>query len=167
RLDSQDSNVLGFVGCALVDLGKHERGISLLRKAISINPSNAQALAAFGASLLKVGDLDGVNWIRDGIRISPRDHRLAAWGTLLSRGLLICGKVEEAREVAKDACDYDDKVYTPRILLAIANWHSGNISAAKAAIEDAKRIRPHLSAHDFEQFASPDELAGMIEAGLV
>lgn len=167
RLDSQDSNVLGYVGCALVDLGIHERGIALLRKAVSINPSNAQALAALGASLMKTGDLGGLDWIRDGIRISPRDHRLAAWGTLLSKGLLVCGQVEESIEVARDACQYDDKVYTPRILLAIACWRHGDLSAARDAIEDALRIRPNISIDDFREFASPEQLQGMIDAKLL
>lgn len=40
-----------------------------------------------------------------------------AWGTLLGRGLLVCGKLAESLEVARDACRYDDKVYMPRILL--------------------------------------------------
>lgn len=166
RLDAQDSNVLGYVGCALVDLGKDERGIGLLRRAVSINPSNAQALAALGASLLKMGDISGLDWIRDGIRISPRDHRLAAWGTLLSRGLLVCGRVEESIEIARDACQYDDKVYTPRVVLAIASWHNGDLSTAREAIEDARRIRPNITADDFREFASPEELQGMIDAKL-
>jgi TolB-like protein/Tfp pilus assembly protein PilF len=166
RLDSQDSNVLGFVGCALVDLGKHERGISLLRKAVNINPSNAQALSALGAALLKIGDIDGIGWIRDGIRISPRDHRLAAWGTLLSRGLLACGKIEESIEIARDACQYDDKVYTPRVILAIACWHRGDLLEAKKAIEDAKRIRANLTVEDFLNFASSEELQGMTDDNL-
>ncbi len=167
RLDSQDSNVLGFVGCALVDVGADERGTGLLRKAIELNPSNAQALAALGASLLKAGNIDGLEFLRDGTRISPRDHRLAAWGALLSRGLLVCGKLGESLEIARDACNYDDKVYMPRILLSIAYWYNGDIEGAKAAIEDAKRIRPHLSVDDFMRFASPEEIEGMMEAKLL
>lgn len=167
RLDSQDSNVLGFVGCALVDLGSDERGIGLLRRAIELNPSNAQALAALGAALLKNGEIEGLEFLRNGIRVSPRDHRLAAWGALLSRGLLVCGKLAESLEIARDACNYDDKVYMPRILLSIAYWYNDDIEAARLAIEDARRIRPHLSIDDFRRFASPDELKGMMDANLL
>lgn len=167
RLDPQDSNVLGFAGCALVDLNIHGRGIELLRKAIEINPSNAQALAALGASLMKIGKLEGLEYLSSGIRMSPRDHRLAAWGTLLSRGLLVCGKLTESLEVARDACRYDDKVYMPRILLAIACWYDKDMEGAKDAIRDALRIRPSLSAEDIGCFASPEELEGMSKAGLL
>lgn len=167
RLDAQDSNVLGFVGCALVDVGAEERGIGLLQRAIELNPSNAQALAALGASLLKIGKIEGLEFLRDGIRISPRDHRLAAWGALLSRGLLVCGKLAESLEIARDACNYDDKVYMPRILLSIAYWYNNDVDSARSAIEDAKRIRPHLSVDDFSRFASPEEIKGMIEAELL
>ncbi len=167
RLDAQDSSVLGFAGCALVDLGKHERGMGLLRKAIQINPSNAQALAALGASLLKTGDLAGFELIQQGMRISPRDHRLAAWGTLLSGGLLACGKVEDALQIARDACDYDDKVFAPRLVLAVASFITGDLAAAEDAIRDARRIRPALSAEDFQQFSNPEILQGMVGAGLI
>ena len=166
-LDAQDSTVLGFAGCALVDIGRLERGISLLRKAIRINPSNAQALAALGASLLKTGDPEGFRLIQAGMRISPRDHRLAAWGTLLSGGLLACGRLEEALEIARDACEYDDKVFAPRMVLAVASWLKGELSVAREAIEDARRIRPKLSVKDFRQFASPEALQGMIDARLL
>ncbi len=166
-LDAQDSSVLGFAGCALVDIGKLERGISLLRKAVRINPSNAQALAALGASLLKAGNPEGIALIQRGMRISPRDHRLAAWGTLLSGGLLACGRLDEALAIARDSCDYDDKVYAPRIVLAVASWLTGEPAAAREAIADARRIRPNLSVNDFRQFASTEVLQGMVEARLL
>jgi TolB-like protein/DNA-binding winged helix-turn-helix (wHTH) protein len=166
-LDNQDSDVLGYVGCALADMGEYPRGIGMLRRALELDPSNAQASAALGAALLRIGDESGVEYMRQGIRISPRDNRLAAWGALLARGLLNYGRVGEAIEVADAACRCDDKIFLPRVVLAIAHWVSGDLKAAGSALKDARRIRPRMSDDDVGRFAQSKELAGLKQAGLL
>lgn len=42
-LDGQDSDVLGHTGCAFADMGDLNRGIPLMKRALEINPGNAQA----------------------------------------------------------------------------------------------------------------------------
>jgi TolB-like protein/DNA-binding winged helix-turn-helix (wHTH) protein len=166
-LDSQDSDVLGYVGCALADMGEHHRGIGMLRRAVELDPSNAQARAALGAALLQLGEEEGLEHMRQGIRISPRDNRLAAWGALMARGLLNFGRVTEAIEAAQWACRSDDKIFLPRVVLAIAHSVSGDITGARDALDDARRIRPRLSIDDIEKFALPNEIAGLKQAGLL
>jgi len=166
-LDSQDSDVLGYVGCALADMGDHHRGIGMLRRAVELDPSNAQAWAALGAALLQTGSEEGIDHMRHGIRISPRDNRLAAWGALLARGLLNFDRVAEAIEVACNACRCDDKIFLPRVVLAIAHWLAGDLEEARAALDDARRIRPRLGLDDISRFARPEEIAGLGKAGLL
>lgn len=166
-LDSQDSDVLGYAGCAFADMGDHQRGIGMMRRAVELNPSNAQALSGLGAAKLQLGEIDGVEVMRHGIRVSPRDNRLAVWGALLARGLLSLGKVEEAIETADHACRSDDKIFLPRLVLAVAQNTANNPDAARAALKDARRIRPHLSVNDIARFASPDEIANLEQAGLL
>ena len=166
-LDNQDSDVLGYVGCALSDMGDHYRGIGMLRRAVELDPSNAQAWAALGGALLQIGKAEGVDHLRHGIRISPRDNRLAVWGALLARGLLNFDRVAEAIEVAGNACRCDDKIFLPRVVLAIAHWVSGNLEEARAALDDARRIRPRLGIDDLRRFARPGEINGLEKAGLL
>ena len=166
-LDSQDSDVLGYVGCALADMGHHQRGIGMLRRSVELDPSNAQAWAALGAALLQTGDEEGLGIMREGIRLSPRDNRLAAWGALLARGLLNFQRIDEATEVAEAACRCDDKIFLPRIILAIARYLQNDLQGAKAALEDARRIRPKLSTDEITRFARPEEINGLKEAGLL
>ena len=80
--------------------------------------------------------------MREGIRISPRDNRLAAWGALLARGLHNLGRTSEAIEAAETACRCDDKIFLPRVVLAIAQGAVGNLDGARVALDDARRIRP-------------------------
>ncbi|MEA3277889.1 MAG: hypothetical protein U9Q81_21915 [Pseudomonadota bacterium] len=166
-LDSQDSDVLGYVGCALADMGEHHRGIGMLRRAVELDPSNAQARAALGAALLQIGEEEGVEHMRQGVSISPRDNRLAAWGALLARGLLNFGRVTEAIEVASNACRCDDKIFLPRVVLAIARSLSGDLEGARAALDDARRIRPRLGIDDIGRFARPEEITGLKGMGLL
>lgn len=167
-LDGQDSDVLGYVGCAFADMGEYQRGIGMMRHAVELDPSNAQAHAALGAALLKLGEEEeGIEEMRHGIRISPRDNRLAVWGALLARGLLTFGRLDEAIQTADYACRCDDKIFLPRLVLAVAQNVAQNPDGARAALDEARRIRPQLSVTDIARFASPDEVANLRLAGLL
>ncbi|MEN8170120.1 MAG: winged helix-turn-helix domain-containing protein [Pseudomonadota bacterium] len=166
-LDSQDSDVLGYVGCAFADMGNFQRGIGMMRRAVELDPSNAQAHAALGAALLRIGKEEGINEMRYGIRISPRDSRLAVWGTMLARGLLSLGSVDEAIEAADYACRCDDKIFLPRLVLAVAHNTAEKPDGARAALDDARRIRPQLTIDDIAHFATPNEIANLKRTGLL
>ena len=166
-LDNHDSDVLGYVGCALADMGELERGIGMMRRAVELNPGNAQAHSALGAAMLLLGNEEGVDIMRYGMRISPRDNRLAAWGALLARALLSMGKVDEAIETADYACRCDDKIFLPRLVLAVAQNTAGNTTGARFALEEARRIRPQLTIDNIARFASPDEIDNLKQTGLL
>lgn len=166
-IDSQDSDVLGYAGCALADLGDLARGIGLMERATELDPSNAQARAALGAALLETGSPEGIEHLRQGMRISPRDNRLAVWGALLARGLLRLDRTAEAIEAARAACRYDDKIFLPRIVLAIACAESGALDEAATALSDARRIRPGLARTDFAWMATPENLETLRSARLL
>lgn len=166
-LDSQDPDVLGYVGCAFSDMGDFFRGIKLLERAVALDPSNAQGWAALGAARLQTGDEQGFANMYHGIRISPRDNRIGAWSALLARGLLSYGRLEEAIEVAENACAFDDKIFLPRIVLGVALAKAGKPKAALLAIDDARRLRPHLSEEDIKRFVLPEEMQKMKEFGLI
>ena len=167
NLDSNDSDVLGYAGCAFADLGEIPRGIGLMRRAVELDPSNAQARTALGAAMLRSGDPAGIEEMQKGIRISPRDTRLAVWEAVLARGLLSLGRVEDAIDVALHACSSDDKIFLPRLVLAIAQLTANQVDEARAALEDARRIRPHLSEKDFSFLAQPQEIESLRNAGLL
>ena len=95
--DAGSSEVLGYAGCALSDLGQTERGAEILRQAVELDPSNAQAEVALGAALAQPGDFDtGIAHMRHGIKLSPRDRRLAFWGWAVGVYLFLAGREEEA-----------------------------------------------------------------------
>jgi tetratricopeptide (TPR) repeat protein len=96
------SEVLGYAGCAITDLGDVIRGREILRQAVELDPSNAQAQVALGAALALSGDLDGgIACMRHGIKLSPRDRRLAFWGWALGGFLMRANRPAEALEEAR------------------------------------------------------------------
>ena len=146
RLDSMDSTVVGLAGCAISDAGDPDRGERLLRNAIDLNPSNAQAWVALGGVRMMRGDMpDAVNKLTKGIEMSPLDSRLSVWGALLAIAHLLAGNLDSACEAASIACQRHDRTYLPRLALAGARLVSKDPEGALRALSDARRIKPDLT----------------------
>ena len=145
-LDSDSSEVLGFAGCAISDLGNKTRGIELLDKSIEQDPSNAQAWAALGAALLTNRQPElAIEKLEYGLRISPLDNRLAVWGSIYALALGFVGRLDDAVEQARLACRRDDRLHNSRVVLAALLIANGRLEEAGLALGEAKRIRPELS----------------------
>lgn len=162
--DAGSSEVLGYAGCAISDLEHTERGTEILRQAVEIDPSNAQAQVALGAALALSGDLEGgISRMRHGIRLSPRDRRLAFWGWALGLFLMRANRVDEAVEEARAATRRDPRFYLPMILEALARAVLGQTELAATALKAAKRLRPRLTLQEIER--SHGKRAARILAG--
>jgi adenylate cyclase len=145
-LDSDSSEVLGFAGCALSDLGHTIRGIEILERAIDRDPSNAQAWVALGAAQLTNRQPDlAIAKLEHGLRISPRDNRLAVWVGIYALALGFVGRLDEAIEQARVGCRRDDKLHNPRVVLAALLVTEDRIEEAVSALAEARRIRSRLS----------------------
>jgi adenylate cyclase len=154
--DAGSSEVLGYAGCALSDLGHTKRGAEILRQAVEIDPSNAQAEVALGVALAMLGDRDaGIARMRHGMKLSPRDRRLGFWGWALGTFLLRANRTEEALEEALIAARRDPRLYLAPILEAVAQATLGRTELARAALLAARRIRPKLTKHEIERSHGP------------
>jgi len=145
-LDDGSTAVLGYAGCALADLGHRDRGVEILQRALSIDPSNAQAHVALGATIGLQGRInDGLASMRHGMRISPQDRRLGIWGWVLGGLLLHAGQAEAALEEALTSARRDPSLHLRRILEAAALLQIGRDQEARVALATARRIRPALT----------------------
>ena len=132
-------------------LGQVERGAEILRQAVEMDPSNAQAEVALGAALALLGDLDsGIAHMRRGIKLRPRDRRLAFWGWLLGTFLLRANRAEEALEEARIAARRDPLLHLPPILEAAVHATAGQPELVQVALAAAKRLRPALTLREVE-----------------
>lgn len=145
-LDEGSAEVLGYAGCALSDIGRHERGSAILQQALEIDPSNAQAHVALGAVLGMQGQLkDGIARMRLGMKISPRDRRLGFWGWALGIFLLQAGHDEEALTEARTSVRWDPTFYLARVLEAASLDRLGREDEARQALAAARKLRAPLS----------------------
>ena len=150
-LDDGDSQVLGYAGCALSDLGQRERGAEILQQALAIDPSNAQAHVALGTTRAMLGQRElGIETLRHGMRISPRDRRLGFWGWALAQFLLRDGRSEEALVEARASAGRDARLHLPRIIEAAALYRLGRADEARVALAAARRLRPGLTPAEVE-----------------
>ena len=151
-IDQDASEVLGYAGCALAELGDVRRGSEILERAIENDPSNAQAWVALGTSLCfleKMGE-GGLEKLQHGMRLSPRDHRLGFWGTFYALALVRRRSLAEAHEAVRTACRRDPQFYVARIVLALTAAGLGGQEEAIAALREAKRLRPRLSLEEIQ-----------------
>ena len=155
-IESSLSEIQGYVGCALADIGETSRGLSILEQAVITNPSNAQAWVAMGAARLVSGQIEqGVDDLQHGIDISPRDPRLAFWRSLLAQGFAILGRVDDALEQVTIACRQDPRSHVPRVVKSLLLLMAKRDDEARAALEEARKIRPRLSFRELEIFLKP------------
>jgi adenylate cyclase len=151
-IDHDASEVLGYAGCALAELGDVERGNELLERAIENDPSNAQAWVALGTSqcFLEKMDPAGLEKLQHGMRLSPRDHRLGFWGTFYALALARHRRITEAHEEVRAACRRDPQFYVARVVLAVIAAGLGSKEEAVVALNEARRLRPRLSLNEIE-----------------
>lgn len=147
-LGGNNSDILGLSGCALSDLGHTGRGIPILERAIEEDPSNSQAWVALGiAFVAERRAAEGIERIRHGIRVGPRDIRMAVWQTFLASGLMDEQRAGEALVEADIAGQLDAKLYPARIVRAAALLRLCREAEAAAALDAARRIYPRLTFH--------------------
>ena len=146
ELDSMDSTVLGYAGCAIADIGQRERARPILENAIEINASNAQAWVALGSVHVFDRRIEaGIEALAHGIAISPLDSRLSVWGTILTMALVQAGRLDDAVHEGHLACRRDHRCYLPRVALAGAHLVGGRSQEAAATLAEAYRIKPDLN----------------------
>ena len=152
-IDPNASDVLGFAGCALADVGDMSAACELLRRAVELDPSNAQAHVALGAALIRLGRFDdGIKSMQFGMRSSPKDFRLTFWSMILADALRRAGRLEEAlaspRRPRGATAGSTARAWFPPACC------SGSTGPKKRAARwsDARRIRPALSLDEIERF---------------
>ncbi|MEN9317175.1 MAG: hypothetical protein RIS35_3568, partial [Pseudomonadota bacterium] len=164
-LDPGSSQVLGYAGCALCDLGHKDRGLEVIRHALELDPSNAQAHVGLGAALCMSRQLEaGVAKMQYGMKISPRDLRLGFWGWAMGSYMLRSERAEEALAEAQASARRDPRFHLARVLQAAALERLGRRDEAIVALAAARRLRPELTPYEVAMTngrKAADELAGI------
>ena len=120
-----------------------------MQRSLEIDPSNAQAHVALGATHALLGQLDaGIERMRYGMRISPRDRRLGFWGWALAVFLLRAGRAEAALQEARTSAGRDSRLHLARVLEAAVLQSLGRSDEARDALAAARHIRAVLTLNE-------------------
>jgi adenylate cyclase len=88
--------------------------------------------------------------MKQGIKLSPRDRRLAFWGWAVGGFLMRANRPAEALEEAKLAARRDPRLFLPPVLETLAHVALGQTDAAKISLVSARRPRPELTLREIE-----------------
>jgi adenylate cyclase len=130
----QDAAALAYGGYAIAFLGEEfEEGLSVLDRAISLNPNRAMALSNAGWVRCYIGQaVDAIDDFERVIRLSPREITLFRVQTGLAFAHLLLEEFEEAVSWGRRALDNNPN-YTPsHRALAAALAHLGRVEEARA-----------------------------------
>ena len=154
-LEGDASDVLGFAGCACCDVGEIDHGFRMLEKAFEIDPSNAQAVAAFGWAHMMLGRHDeAIEYSEAALRISPQQPALALWLYGLAQAQIMKGRLEDASSALHRSMRADPKFLPPYGLLATIEAEKGNHDAAERILTSARDANPGLNDETFRQIES-------------
>ena len=143
KLDGQSSYAHYVLGVAYVWAEEFERSIAEAELALKLNPYNAMALMGLGNRLDLAGDTEeGIEKMKQGIKLSPRDPFQATIIASLSRALLSINEHGEAlswieRAISLQA-DNPDFHFRHGVCLACLD----RVEDARHAFDESERLKP-------------------------
>jgi adenylate cyclase len=153
-----------LIDAALVEAPRHDRGHFVkglilrteaqpepssvyFERAVELNPNYAQAIAFLGFNRALVGLPEQSFELFDrAIRLSPRDPQLGVWLTFVCGAHIQLGQFDRAGDVASRAVALNPEYGPNHLALARARVMAGRREEAQAALANALRLLPGLTA---------------------
>ena len=126
--------------------GRPEDAVRALDAGLAIDPNAAGLLATRSTANDYLGRFEPAKSdIQQAMLLSPRDPAMGQWFNLRADPELGLGRFDEALEDAKNALEGGHRVFYTYLNLAAAHAFKGEIDEAKAAMAQARRLKPDLS----------------------
>lgn len=140
ELANFDANTCCIVGTAMMGLGRAERAVECLRKAVDINPSYATGHTNLGMVLRTLGRLDeAIAHLRQAVKITPGSAIARAD---LGGALLLKGQTAEGIESLRSALEFDPALAEAHAQLGAALVAQGLSEEGAKHIQAAIRLSP-------------------------
>ena len=128
-------------GVCLQHLGRVDQGVTLLEKAISLNPRSAQAHYLLGLSWLEKGWIDrALRSLCEALRLKPDYVEARVQQVEL---LLLLSRYQEAVGASREGLNNSPGSADLLCQLAVALEHRHHLEEARVAAEKAQAIAPH------------------------
>ena len=145
-LDRGNIHAYRTKGQYLAVSGRPEDAVRALDAGLAIDPNEAALLAMRGNAEDYLGRFEPAKSdIQQAMLLSPRDPAMGQWFNLRADPELGLGHFDEALEDAKNALEGGHRVFYTYLNLAAAHAFKGEMDEAKAAMAEARRLKPDLS----------------------
>jgi adenylate cyclase len=145
-LDDKDGFTHYALGRVLGLAGQGDRAIAEMEKSVALNPSFAHGYHGLGYFLTWYGRAaDGIPMLDMAMRLSPHDPILWAMQTYRAFCCINIKNYDEAAAWARKARNSRSDQFWPHITLAVALARQDQLDEARAAIEEARRVKPDIS----------------------
>ena len=145
-LDDKDGYGHYVLGRILAMAGQGDRSVAEMEKSVALNPSFALGYYGLGLALNWYGRAaEGIPMVDKAMRLSPQDPIL--WAMQVTRAACCnnVGRYDEAGEWARKAVNARPDNFWPNLTLAHALVGQDLLDEARAAIEDARRVKTDIS----------------------
>jgi adenylate cyclase len=145
-LDRGNLHAYRTKGQYLAISGRPEDAVRALDAGLAIDPNAAGLLATRSTADDYSGRFEQAKSdIQQAMLLSPRDSAMSQWHNLRADPELGLGRFDEALEDVKKAVDGGYRTFYAYINLAAAHAFKGEMDEAKAAMAEARRLKPDLS----------------------
>jgi len=149
-----DNDAWGYLALGYIEAmsRRTESAIKALTASIQLNPSFAFAHAMLGMAHNYAGLADvGMQHIHLALKLSPKDPQHAPYLSALGLCHFIAGRYGEAARLQREAVSLRPHFVSAWRTLASASALSGDVDTAIAALAEASRLQPSLSAEWIER----------------
>lgn len=175
-VELDDRDTLAFRSLAVVDMQERrtEAAAYNIRRAIELDPSEAENHALLGGILGAAGDYDAaLKHIQYALEISPHDAFVATWYSHLAHAAIASGRDAEAVQWAARGVQENPRFPGNHRSLAAAYGLLGRQDEARAELAVVRTLLPHMDVREFRDrlpFPNPEHLErymdGLRVAGL-
>lgn len=145
-LDGNNSLTIRAAGLVHFFTKNHDIALSYYRKAVRVNPYEAENRALLGAALGVAGDYDGAReQFEAAFSLSPRDVGVATWYNYLAIAAFVAGREEEAVEWSKKTIQANPQFPGGHRSLSASYGNLGQLKEAEDARVKLQELLPQLT----------------------
>jgi TolB-like protein/Tfp pilus assembly protein PilF len=146
RADGEDPWAHQALGCVYLFTRQFDNSLAEFELALRLNPNFSLAQGYYGLALSYCGRWEEADAAaRRALRLSPRDPFCAVYAGIAAYAQFVGRNYDQAMSLAREAIRQRyDFVGAHRVLTAAAGM-AGQAAAAKAALEELRRVQPNIS----------------------
>jgi adenylate cyclase len=141
-LDDQSSLAHHLLSTAYLWRNELDLAIAEGRRAVALNPNDADSRHALGNKLDLAGDPQGIALMKQAQRLNPQDPQRHMHLSFLARAYLNARQYDKSVEIAREATQWRPDYPHAHYVLALGLAYLGREKEMRAALDECERLHP-------------------------